>query len=335
MKLLTIEAIKAAKTYKDIFENDESKVKSEYKAFIKKYHPDVYKEEDLTQLISKLNVFYDEALDKLRDNIWNEKAVVEFKGIDGKTYRLKYLIEHSFELGKFYIGRNHVIYVFDTGKEKYAENAVKTIGHIAYANDSMRDNFQRRMPTIESKFNTIEGKTCLVMKKSPDVYLLEDLLKYFEKSKKELDPRHCAWIINRLCSIACFLKYNEYVLNGISISNMYVSPQFHSIMVIGGWWYCVPNGEKMIGTQKNIYELMPVKEKTSKIATYTTDIESIKLIGRQLNLNVPAPMLNWYNKASSDDAYKEIAEWAKAIDESFGARKFVELDISENDIYNK
>jgi len=177
------------------------------------------------------------------------------------------------------------------------------------------------------------GEYCLVLKKEAGDYLLSDLDGFYKNQGKELGDRHCAWVVSRLSNIACFLKYNNLVHNGISMTNCFISPKYHTIMLFGGWWYCVPNGEKMIGTQKSVYDVMPVKEKSEKISTYKTDLECVKQIGRQLNKNLPKPFEMWVNKATSGDAFKEFESWNKALDDSYGERKFIVLDISEKDIY--
>lgn len=333
--MLTIEQVENAVTCEDIFVNNEIKTKSLYKEFAKKYHPDVYREKDLTDLFSKLNTMYEDALSKIEKGIWVEKDVLVLDRVDGKKFKFKYLRDYSFELGKFYIGRNHIIYVLNKDKKKYYDNALRILDGLHYANSQMEKEFKRYFPEIEAKYELKDGCFCLVIKKTPDMFLLDDLNKFYKSNGKCLDSKHCAWIISRLNNLTCFLKYNNLVHNGLSLTNILVSPKEHNLYVFGGWWYCVPVDEKMIGTQKSIFDLMPVKEKAEKIATFKTDIESIRAIGRAINKEVPKPMLEWLEKGSSDDAFKEFDGWTKALLDSFGERKFIPLNISEKDIYKK
>ena len=197
----------------------------------------------------------------------------------------------------------------------------------------MEKEFKRYFPEVVDTFELKTGEYCLVLKKDDTDFLLSDFLEYYSNQGKELDPKHCAWVVSRLSNICCFLKYNHLVHNGISLNNCFVSPKYHTIMLFGGWWYCVSEGEKLIGTQKSVYDVMPVKEKSEKKSTYQTDLECVKQIGRQLNRSLTKPFENWVNKAASKDAFNEFDSWNKALYDSFGERKFIVLDISEKDIY--
>ena len=333
--MLTIQDLECAATCEDIFVNNENQTKKIYREFAKKYHPDVYKEQDMTVLFSKLNDLYEKALEKISKGIWEEKDVLLLECANGKKYKLKYLCESDFELGKCYVSRNHLIYIIQESKKKFFDNALKVITDLRFADSEMEKEFKRYLPNIENHYQLKDGSYCLVISKTDDIFPLSNLLEYYKNKGELLDPKHCAWVISRLNNLVCFLEFNDLVHNGLSIDNLFVSPKFHTICLYGGWWYSVPKGEKMIGTQKVIFDLMPVKEKADKIATFKTDIECVRAIGRSLNKNVPKPMLDWLEKGSSDNAFKEFESWNKVLTDSFGERKFVVLDISEKDIYHK
>lgn len=334
VEMISIEDIRTASSCEDIFVNDEVKVKKLYKELAKKYHPDVFKSPTAAEDFSRINDLYTEALDKIQKGIWNEKDVLYLESEKGKKYKLKYLKKCDFELGCFYIGRNHLIYVIDKKNKKFLDNAIKRIKNLKYADDKMEKEFKRYFPIIVDNFELKTGEYCLVLKKEPDDFLLEDVYNYFKGKGSELPDKQTAWVISRLNNITCFLKYNDLVHNGISLNNCFISLKEHTIKLLGGWWYCVPNGEKMIGTQKSVFDIMPVKEKSEKISTFKTDIECIKLIGRTLNRkNLPKPFEKWLNEAASIDAYKEFDKWNKVLLDSYGVRKFILLEISEKDIY--
>lgn len=331
--MVSIEQIEKAVSCEDIFVNDKEKTKTIFKELAKKYHPDVSSERNSDVYFAKINELYKEALEKIEKGIWFEKDVLLLESINGKKYKLKYLRKHSFELGFFYIGRQHLIYVLDRKNKKFLDNALNVLRNLKYADAKMEKEFKRYFPQIVDTFELKTGEYCLVLKKDSTDFLLSDFVDFYKNQNKVVEDKHCAWIISRLNNIACFLKYNHLVHNGISLTNCFISPKYHTIMLLGGWWYCVPEGEKLIGTQKSVYDVMPVKEKSEKISTYKTDLECVKQIGRQLNKNVPKPFENWINKAASNDAFKEFDEWNKVLYDSYGERKFIVLEISEKDIY--
>ena len=331
--MISIEKIENAVSCEDVFENDKEKVRSLYRELAKKYHPDVSTDKNSAIYFAKITELYNEALEKIDKGIWFEKDVLILENIKGKRYKLKYLKKYSFELGFFYVGRQHIIYVLERKNKKYLDNALNVLRSLKYADASMEKEFKRYFSEVVDSFELKTGEYCLVLKKDSTDFLLSDFLDYYNTQGKELDARHCAWVVSRLSNICCFLKYNHLVHNGISLTNCFISPKYHTIMLFGGWWYCVPEGEKLIGTQKSVYDVMPVKEKSEKISTYQTDLECVKQIGRQLNKSLPKPFENWVNKAATKDAFKEFDSWNQALYDSFGERKFIVLDISEKDIY--
>jgi serine/threonine protein kinase len=333
--MIDIKTIRNSKSCEEVFVNDKVKTKEIYRELAKKYHPDICKSKTAGEDFAKITLLYNEAVEKIEKGIWFEKDVLFLESVSNKKYKLKYLKKQEFELGNFYIGRNHLIYVLEAKNKKYLDNALKVLRSLKYENSEMEKEFKRYFPQIVDTFELKTGEHCLVLKKDSTDFLLEDLDKYYKNQGSELYDKHCAWVISRLSNIACFLKYNGLVHNGISLTNCFISPKYHTIMLLGGWWYCVPNGEKMLGTQKSVYDVMPIKEKSEKKATYQTDLECVKQIGRQLNKKtLPKPFQEWLDKGALKDAYNSFDEWNSVLYQSYGERKFIELNISEKDIYN-
>ena len=326
-----------AKNCGDIFENNLDAIKNEYRLLAKQYHPDVYKDAKAHDVLARLNILYAEALDAVALGTWKAENKIFIQSKSGKKIAFKFLSEKTFELGKLYIGRKHVVYLLDKEHKKFYDNAIFQINNLTYANDKMKEEFSRYFPKIEESFETNESKWCLIFSKSEDQFLLEDLL---EQQGKSLDAKHVAWVVSRLSNIACYLQYKEVVHNGISLNNCFVSPSHHSISLLGGWWYATKEKQKMIGTQKAIFDIMPLKDKYEKIANPQTDLESIKLLAKLLlniksvvDKTIPQSMLNWLKKGSSSNAIEEFKNWNVALDSAWGARKFIKLEVKEEDIY--
>ena len=311
----------------DIFPNDETKCKLKYKDYIKQYHPDVKGgDADVFEHITKL---YKEAIKLIKTGEWEKTNYIELKTKEGKTFQINYLYTSDFEIGTYYVCKRHLIYIIDEEQGKYYKNYLE-----------METVMKRTMPEVIKNGQLANGDFYIVISKTEDVYPLILLL----KSVKRLDPKHVAWMISRLSSICCFLEYNEIVHNGITLESCFVSPQYHSILLLGGWWYAVDSGKEMIGTTGEIYDLMPVTAKTSKMASTITDLESVKLIGRQLfdekscrtlkmRKDIPDPIINFLVKGSSDNAIEEMTDWDNSLTDAYGKRKFVELNVTSEQIY--
>jgi len=111
------------------------------------------------------------------------------------------------------------------------------------------------------------------------------------------------WIINNLYSLCCYLKYIGIVHHNISLDTVFIHPVKH-------------------GTS------LPESVKTSKVADYRTDLDSVKRLGLELlGPEAPAPIVEFLTAASSSDAIDEYAGWLKVLQQIYGPKKFIEMKI--------
>jgi hypothetical protein len=330
-----------AKKPGDIFSNNASKIKDEYKSLVKRYHPDVNKSPNANEVFQKINELYEQGLKDIESDKWERKNFVQLNKKDGKKVQIVFLSHTAFELGEMYVCDTHLIYIFNNDKKKYYDNMLKRLENISYMNGEMEKEFKRYLPSLETTYETMEGNFVAVFKKTVDVYPLKNVL---DALGGELEGRHIAWIMSRLSNLCCFLKYNNLVHNGLTIDNCFISPEYHSILLLGGWWYTVGTDEKMIGMTKEVYDFVPISSKESKIASPISDLESIKNIGRilggsgnprifSMKTDIPKPLRDFLVKGAGNDAYKEFSEWDSVLTEAYGVRKFIPLLVTKNQIY--
>ena len=329
----TAEEILRAKLCGDIFSRSEKAiVVSEYREMARAYHPDVCKLPNATEITAKINELYSTALHLIELGKWESSNSVQFQDTAGKKYISRFLKTAPFELGTMYISDGAVIYVFETQYSRYYDNAVSQIKALDYADETMKTEMSRFMPTIRFNFETTDGKKVLILKKTHDVFLLSDVQKAFGG---KIPDRHVAWIISRLCNLCCYFDYTGIAHNGLTIDNCLISPEYHTVMPLGGWWYTKKIGEPLIGVPRSVYDVMPIKAKSDKISSCQTDLEAIKLIGRQLidKDTAPKPIMDFLNCGSSANARNEFAKWDSALDAAYGKRQFVEMKINKSNIY--
>ncbi len=328
----------------DLFISDDEKViKNTYIELCKKYHPDnactrrdsdSLSEEDNAKVMSKINELYVLAMLMSKKGIWEKTGFIKIRKSEAKAYEIRYSSDYSFELGHVYLTKRKIIYVIASDKKKYADNLVDNLKKIKYRNSKMQENFSSSMPNIYDYFVDATGRPIIIMDKAEGYYPLREVVQYYGG---KLDPRHVAWIISRLSNIACLLDVNDMTSNGLSIDNLLVSPVDHGIAIHGAMFYMQSVGNKMIGTVGDVFEIMPSKVKGNKEASIDTDLESIKMIGRELcgekNVvkfrelgDVPASMKAFLTKGAGRDAYAEFQCWDRSLRESFGARRFVKMD---------
>lgn len=327
-----IERVLNAKYCGDLFVNNKESAKQEYHNLVKAIHPDICSHPHAEIAMEKLNGLYGRAEECFSLMIWEQSNIVWLIDKSGKRILVKYLCCNDFELGKRYVCNESIVYVLNPIAKKYYDNYLKSVKALRYANDKMKTEMSRFMPSITMNFECSDGMYVLVVKKPKDMLPMDLLISSLDNT---IDVRHMAWMISRLNNITCFLSYNKLSHNGITLSNCFVSPKYHSISLLGGWWYASPFCNKMIGTTKEVYDNMPVIEKTEKTGSPVTDLESVKAIGRIIKkkFSLPKAINRWIGSGSSKSAYQEYEKWSKALESAYGARKFVPFDINIEKFY--
>lgn len=318
-----------AKSYLDLF--TKNNFKAEYIALMKLYHPDRYRASDADKICAKINALYEEAKVHINDDTWGDESNIIYISLkNGRKKRIKYLYQGINENGEYYIGNTIVIFSFT--KKKFFDNYLSSVKQIKYVDNKVKDYFERFMPEIIDNFISADDKYYIIIRKTSDVYPLE-LVKDIFKQKE-----HAAWLSTRLFNLSAFLSTTGLVHNGISISNIFVSLEFHGASLLGGWQYAVSEGSKMIGTNKQVYSIMSPSIKANKLADYNTDTMAIKnIICRLLGGKTYRELVNivgevWANflMQSEDQPIDVVHKWEDVRDKSFKEHRFVKVDIPEN-----
>ena len=294
--MLTIEEIRKIKYPSELFSEDIETMKKQYVELMKIYHPDLNEQkQEYIEVTEKINKLYKEAESNIEKGIWNKPGMIKLKKSDGKYYMMKFRISHNFELGKMYIGNEIVLYLFNEENEKFALNALKQIKNLKYANDDMEKEFSKYMPRIITSFN-----------------------------KGKVSVNTASWVLSNLYNISCFLHYNELTHNGITIDSYFVSTRRRYGVLIGGWWYSVREGERLLSVAKSIEHLMPYEMKISNKANSLLDLESIRLLGRRLlgdesgdllsvDGDVPSTLNSWLKAKAGSNPFQEYSTWSNVV----------------------
>ena len=316
----------------DLFSADKSAIIRDYRAMAKLIHPDVCGEPNAEKAITRLNQLYHAAVQKIENGTWEASNTIFLKRNDGKLFTFRYLHQKTFELGCRYVNDGALVYVLNAGSKKYYDNYLRSSHSLKYADGKMQDSFGKLMPAVKENFIAHDGRHVLVVAKTPDLVPLDLFLQHYGKG---LDGRHAAWIISRMNNLCCFLFYNKISLNGFNPFNLFVTPDYHALSILGGWWYAVPYQQRMIGTSKDVYDLMSNVTKTNKLSSPVTDIESMRGIGRYImnHTVLPKPIQEWIEAGSSSNPMIEFEKWGKALDRAYGVRKFVPIEVDNRLIY--
>lgn len=328
-----IDKILEAEKCGDIFERNETKIRSLFRTYAKRIHPDVCNDPQAQKAFSKLNKLYESALNHISNHTWEETGSVQ---ISQKIILKGVKDISSFELGARYVTDTQVAYIFDSGKDKYWYQYVTMAKLVKYGNTKMTDLYSNRMPVFNKVIDHMSAdRRAIILDKTADVYPMDLFLKAYSE---QLSGRDIAWMISRMCDLLCFLQYNSIVLNGFTKENLFINPERHSLFIFGGWWYSTMVGYPMLGTNKTVYSCMSPLTKTNKLSTFQTDIESMRHLASELikdKTDIPKPILDWIDAGSSDDPIKEYSWWNKVLDAAYGKRKFVVFEADPKKIYGK
>lgn len=309
------------------------------------WHPDRSRgDADKEEAFKRLGVLYTRRGEKIKDGTWEGPGQTEIRTTQGKIIRLKYLKKVPFEIGTFYIGKLSVLYLIDECHRPLFDNAMAQIRTFKYATPNMEKEFKRYLPQVISTFEATTGPG-VIFEKTSDLIRLRDLWAYVNY---KLDPRHVAWVLTRLHNLACYLQWMGLVHNAIDLDTYFVSPEFHSGVLLGGWWYTKPASSPITHLPGHVAQLrkdsLPPGVLQQKVAVPLLDHELIRAVARTLlgdpggskllrDPDVPQAMAQWVTLPGNADAFKDFSEWEKARERSYAVRKFTVLDVSPQDVY--
>lgn len=350
---LTSKTLLSVRAPESLFSQSKSEAKSEYRALIKRWHPDREASPDAALVIDHITNLYRLACHKLQHGSkWHEpceKIEDETPGV--KRFRLKdrsirqceYIKVHDFEFGLMFIGNDYVSYEIDEEFADFFRYGRKQMLMLRFQNADMAAEMSKYLPQVLEYFST-EGSQVLIVRKTPDQILLSDVCKHMGGSIAPIE--HVGWILNALYNVACYLEWCGMTHNAISKETVFVSPLRHSIMLLGGWWYSAPIGSRLKAVPNRTLDLLPYGVMTDKKADCKVDLELIKTLGRELlggegklvweDNALPRSIVDWLSAPSSGSAKVDYKEWKhEVLVDAFGPPRFVKLCLSTNELYKE
>lgn len=325
----------------ELFSYREADMKAEYRELTKRWHPDLNQQDQCADAVmSRINALYEDGLKHLSEDRWMGQGYIQFRTLDGKWIRLKPLTSYSIELGVVYVCKSSVAYVIEKQHKPFVDNYVQRISQIRYSDSEMQKAFEGAVPKLKATFET-SLKHIVIVDKPEDYLPLRDVLNYYGGV---MPDRHMAWVLSRLYNIGCFLFYNGISHNGIHPDHFFISPARHDGMLLGGWFYSVPFGGRMLGAPADVFHVMSHQTKHLKLGTYETDMDSIRLVGRMLSGDgsgqslpgrsaMPKPILDWLLGGASGHPLEEYEAWDRTLLQGYGRKTFVRMDISAAHLY--
>jgi hypothetical protein len=326
-----------------LFGGSAAGVKPAWRLLAMRWHPDRNADPLARVVFQHVARLFDAAQALIARDAWPGHATLALTAIDGKSYEINCLRRHPFELGTMAVAGTAVAFVVDRDHADLVARARDTIERFAYADDRMRGEVARHLPAFPfaAAFRTA-GADVIVMRKTPDLLLLRDVLDHFNG---RLNARHVAWVVSSLLNLCCYFQYAGIVHNALSLDTCFMSPCTHGVAVLGGWWYAARAGEPMAAAPATTIEWGPHDLMRTRRADIRTDLELVRAIGRALlgdvggmrlarDSEAPRPMVDWLRLPASGDPIDDYRTWRnRVLHDSFGARRFAELPLTQGDIY--
>ncbi len=313
-------------------------IDSLYKMLAKKWHPDHHGAGDI---FAHINALRQSAKNIAENGMWRVPGELKFFA-DGKAYALRYFKSFKFELGDVYLSETRITYVIRKEFSDLVENAKKIIESLHYPTDEMKTVMSRYLPKILGMYRT-DNDIIVMYEKPADLIRLRDLYDHLDG---KIIPEHVAWMISRLLNhVSCF-SWNKFAHNDLSMDTLFVCPEHHTMVVLGGWWYAAPISSKISALPRRTILNAPHDVLKNKKSSVKTDLELVRLLGRELlgdpsgvhltsKPSIPKPMSRWLRLSGRGNAVDDFEEWReKILIDSFGPRKFLKWPISSSDIYS-
>ena len=337
--LLAIPADQPERLFKGSMED----IRKTYRLLAMRWHPDRSDDRSASQVFQHIARLLALAEERIRRGDGQADRRLRLAALDGKTYEINYLRRHPFELGSLYVAGSVAAFVVDRDHADLVQNAERAIAGLGYASEKMRQQIAPHLPAypFAGAFQTTDAYV-IVMRKPPGLLLLRDVLDHFGG---RLDPRHVAWVVSALLNLCCYFQHAGITHNALSLDTCFMSPAQHSVAVLGGWWYAARAGERMIAAPASTLDWAPHELMATGRADIRTDLEGVRAIGRELLGDIggsrlareggaPQAMVDWLRLPASGDPIDEYRTWRNGVlHDSFGARRFAELPLTQSDIY--
>lgn len=317
-------------------------VEAKIRKLLKEWHPDVSSHARAGEVTAQLNVLAAAARKRVRDGTWAEVGVVSWHS-GSRRYRVRYRAKRSFELGTMYYGRGVAAYETKPEHQKLYSNALTRLSTMHWADDKMKTEMSRFLPALMKSFtDDVTGRRVLLLDKPQGTYTVRDVV---AARGGRLEPVHAAWLMSGLLNVCCYLQWASLSHGDVSMDTVFMTPAEHSVSLLGGWWYAHPVGEKIESLPYRTACLAPPDSIRMKLADERTDLLCARALvrealgspsGMDMGGDVPLPMTNFLRSPSSGSALEDYQVWKeKVLPASFGARRFVELEVSEADAFKE
>lgn len=317
-----------------LYPGDFDEAKKAYRKLAKQWHPDSLGGDDA--VFAHVKALHDAAERMLSTGSWVTPGLLTVRTETGGEYEIKYHTKRATEIGETYLAKTHVVYAFNHANTDLWEQAQRIVKRFKFPNPKLKVETELQLPSIIKSFSATDRKF-LAVKKGPEYISLRDLLDHF---KGKVPPEHVAWIVNRMLGLGVYLQNVPELVHGdVSLDTFFIEPATHRGALLGGWGFAQVAGQRVRALPARSMALGlgagPAQHSAMATLVRACGVELLGGKGTGSNLladkSIPKPMLLWLRATGGKNAALEADSWAKVLNSCFGKRKFVELNLKEND----
>lgn len=325
MDIKSILAIPLTKP-EQLFPKDTAQAVNLRNTLLKKYHPDVCKEAQSSELINHIIKLYDSFLLKISENRYGVFDKTHTFTISGIPQNLYYNVAHKFPLGNIYYSPESISWVLDKQYKTFASKHSLLRTYLSQIKTAYNfiDIYNTALPAAPA-VEIGSGYIIDVYKQRTRV-LLADIVAQFEVTG-------VAWLLNRIYAQLTAFHSVGIAIGDISETNIWVDPTSHKASFINGLWFASTPLEITKQIPKYAAGVLP----SAKIKNNPKllDLYLVKRLGRQLiKADTTTPMVTFLKQETSGDVEVDHANWKKVLKQCFGEPKFVVMNVDFEKLYN-
>lgn len=320
----------------------EKELKSVYKEYAKKVHPDVAEDSYLaSEACSILNKLYKDGQEELKQGTYDIVDPIQI--YKHKTPLFEITVKG--ELYQFYenVFEGEVAYIFKGISQDdivYLKMAIDPADNdlLETEYEILANTRHQSLPYVEHKIK-INDSNAIIMREVKGITMTELLAQY----PNGVPAEHVMWMLERLLSVVGYLHSNCIIHGNIKPENIIINKENHNVSLIG-FSFCIPKANTKEAQYKivNDYYTAPEVNKTETVLpssdVYSIGKIAIKLLGGdvvrsgmpiKVDARVRGFIRNMVNPISTErpnDAWKLWSELIELRNEVFGTQRFKKLD---------
>ena len=305
-----------------------------YRKLVQRWHPDRNREPRAAEVFMRIQSLQPTLLPKSRP-----VPSVDLPDHRGRVFRYQPLASEPFVLGRYHRAGSSLAYQVGPRHDGLFNRARDLLSGLPFATPAMRASLSPLLPSVVGAPWGEQGGL-LVIRHPKDAIRLRDL----HAHAGHLDPRHVAWILSGLFNLACYLEHAKIVHHDISLDTVWVRPDVHEVLLLGGWFFAYPVGEAITALPAHAAALASPRYLSARKASHGLPIELIRAVGRELlgdrsgqrlPTTLPAPLRAFLTDPAGANAVDDYKAWKRALEASFGPPTFVPMPFSASEIYKE